>query len=102
MTRVLPSPPATLLAAPFAVLAFMLRFGGILWVQPLTWRLDPWPGGLLAYLGVLAVSGGVPVGGWLLLTRAARRRRVVAVLVDLNVCRSDRTTQPRHVQHPRA
>ena len=65
---------ALLLAAPFAVLAFGVRLGETLWLQPLAWRIHPSVLGLLASLGLLAGSAAVPVGGYLLLARSARRR----------------------------
>jgi len=65
---------AVLLAAPFAVLAFVLRLGGTLWLQPFTWSIRPTVLGLLAFVGLLAGSAAVPIGGYLLLTRSARRR----------------------------
>jgi hypothetical protein len=65
---------AMLLAAPFAVLAFGLRLGQTLWLEPLTWRIHPFVPGLLVGLGLIAGSAAVPIGGYLLLTRSARRR----------------------------
>jgi hypothetical protein len=65
---------AVLLAAPFAVLAFVLRLGGTLWLQPFTWNIHSTVLSLLAFLGLLVGSGAVPAGGYLLLTRSARRR----------------------------
>jgi hypothetical protein len=65
---------AILLAAPFSVLAFVLGLGGKLWLEPLTWSIDPPALGLLAGLGVIVGSGAVPLGGYMLLTRSARRR----------------------------
>src|SRR3954468_9524982 len=65
---------ALLLAAPFAVLAFVLRLGGRLWLEPFTWNIGSAVLGLLAFLGLLVGSVAVPVSGYLLLTRSARRR----------------------------
>lgn len=65
---------AMLLAAPFAVLALGLHLGETLWLEPLTWRLHNVVLGLLTGLGLLAVSTAVPIGGYVLLTRSARRR----------------------------
>jgi len=65
---------AILLAAPFAVLAFVLRLGGTLWLEPLTWSIDPLGLGLLAGLGIVVGSAAVPLGGYMLLTGSARSR----------------------------
>ncbi|MFG1604944.1 hypothetical protein [Actinoplanes sp. NPDC049265] len=64
---------AVLIAVPFAVLAFVLRLGGVLWWQPVTWRLGMVPG-MLAFLGAFAASIGIPLAAYLLATRAARRK----------------------------
>lgn len=65
---------AVLLAAPFAVLAFALRLGEKLWLEPFTWDTPSAVLGLLVFLGLLVGSVAVPSGGYLLLTRSARRR----------------------------
>jgi hypothetical protein len=65
---------AVLLAAPFAVLAFVLRLGERLWLEPFTWNIRSVVLGLLAFLGLLVGCGAVPLGGYLLLTRSVRRR----------------------------
>jgi len=68
---------ALLLAVPFAVLGFGLRLGETLWLQPLTWRIQPFvPSGLILGLGLglIAASAVVPLSGYFLLTRSARRR----------------------------
>jgi hypothetical protein len=65
---------AMLLAMPFVVLAFGLRLGEKLWLEPLTWRLHHFVPELLTSLGLLAASAAVPIGGYLLLTRSARKR----------------------------
>jgi hypothetical protein len=65
---------AVLLAAPFAALAFVLRLGERLWVEPFTWKTHSALLGLIAFLGLVGGSAAVPVGGYLLLTRSARRR----------------------------
>ena len=63
-----------LLAGPFAVLALGLHLGETLWLEPLTWRLDHFVLGLLTGFSLLAASAAVPIGGYMLLTRSARRR----------------------------
>src|SRR5690349_3401357 len=65
---------ARLLAVPFAVLAFVFRFGAELWLQPLTWDVEPAALGLLAFLLFAAVSLGAPLGTYLLLTGQSRKR----------------------------
>jgi hypothetical protein len=65
---------AVLLAAPFAVLAFVLRLGGTLWLEPFTWNIPSFVLGLFAFFGLVGGSVAVPLGGYLLLTRSARRR----------------------------
>ncbi|UQU66846.1 hypothetical protein COUCH_11495 [Couchioplanes caeruleus] len=64
---------AMLLAAPFVLVAFAMRLGVALWLQPFTWRVDSFILGLLAFLGLLAISVGIPLAGYLQLTRAARQ-----------------------------
>jgi hypothetical protein len=64
---------AVLIAGPFAVLATVLRIGGVLYWQPVTWRFGLLPG-ILAFLGSFAVSVSIPLAGYLLLTRSARRK----------------------------
>jgi len=63
-----------LLAAPFAVLAFGLHLGEALWLEPLSWRLHHFVPGLLTNFSLLAASAAAPIGGYMLLTRSARRR----------------------------
>lgn len=64
-----------LLAAPFAVLmTFGLHLGETLRLEPLTWRLHHFVPAQLARVGLLAAGAAVPIGGYLLLTRSARRR----------------------------
>jgi len=65
---------AVLVAAPFVVLAFVLRLGGTLWLELYTWNVHSDLLGLLAFLGLVGGSAAVPLGGYLLLTRSARRR----------------------------
>jgi hypothetical protein len=65
---------ATLLAAPFVVLAFGLRLSQTLWLQPLTWQIHPFVLGLLTDVGSVVASVAVPIGGYLLLTRSTRSR----------------------------
>jgi hypothetical protein len=65
---------AVLLAAPFVVLAFVLRLGGTLWLQEFTWNIPSTVLSLLAFLGLVGGSAAVPIGGYLLLTQSARRR----------------------------
>lgn len=64
---------ARLLAVPFAVLAFALRLAEALWLRPLAWRTGA--SGLGIDLAILAASLIVPLGGYLLLTRRARKRQ---------------------------
>ena len=61
-------------AALFAVLALGLHLGETLWLEPLTWRLHHVVLGLLTSFSLLAASAAVPIGGYVLLTRSARRR----------------------------
>lgn len=63
-----------LLAAPFAVLASGLHLGETLWLEPLSWRLHHFVPGLLTNFSLLAASAAVPIGGYMMLTRSARRR----------------------------
>ncbi|UQU67571.1 hypothetical protein COUCH_15415 [Couchioplanes caeruleus] len=65
---------AMLLAAPFALLAFAMHVGATLWLQPLTWRIDSFAFGLLAYFGLAVTSFGIPLAAYLLLTKTARQR----------------------------
>ncbi|BBH68758.1 hypothetical protein ACTI_54430 [Actinoplanes sp. OR16] len=65
---------AVLFAAPFAMLAFVLRVGEKLWLEPFTWNTPSALLGLLAFLGLVGGSAAVPVGGYWLLTQSARRR----------------------------
>ncbi|MEV8506130.1 hypothetical protein AB0368_15040 [Actinoplanes sp. NPDC051475] len=65
---------AVLFAAPFVVLAFVLRLGERLWLEPFTWNTPSALLGLLVFLGLVVGSAAVPVGGYWLLTQSARRR----------------------------
>lgn len=65
---------AVLFAAPFVVLAFVLRLGERLRLEPFTWNTPSTLFGLLVFLGLVVGSAAVPVGGYLLLTRSTRRR----------------------------
>ncbi|MEH0823836.1 MULTISPECIES: hypothetical protein [unclassified Micromonospora] len=65
---------ARLAALPFALAASLLRIGAEFWLKPLTWSLDSAAAGLLAWVAVSVGSILVPMAGYLLLTRAARRR----------------------------
>ncbi|GAA3339882.1 hypothetical protein GCM10020358_25270 [Amorphoplanes nipponensis] len=65
---------ARLVALPFALAAFGLRVLDTFWVTPLTWRIGAWPPALAAWVVTLAASVGLPLGGYLLVTRRARRR----------------------------
>ena len=65
---------AVLLAAPFAVLAFVLHLGGRLWLEPFISNTPSTVLSLLAFLGLHLGSVAVSVVGYLLLTRSARRR----------------------------
>jgi hypothetical protein len=65
---------ARLLAVPFVVLACALRFAESLWLQTLTWGIEPGWAGLLVAFAVLGVTLGAPLAGYLLVTRQARRR----------------------------
>ncbi|MEH1059043.1 PH domain-containing protein [Micromonospora sp. CPCC 206171] len=65
---------ARLLALPFALAAFLLRIGVEFWLKPLTWRIDSTAVALLGWAAGTAGSVLVPVAGYLLLTRAVRRR----------------------------
>jgi hypothetical protein len=73
---------ARLLAVPFAVLAFALRIGETLWLQPFALRIASPDVSLLAYLGLVAASLAVPAGSYLLLTGQARKRRATWQLDD--------------------
>ncbi|MER6595833.1 PH domain-containing protein [Micromonospora purpureochromogenes] len=65
---------ARLLALPLALAAILLRIGVEFGLKPWTWRLDSGAVGLLVLAAALAGSIVAPVAGYLLLTRAVRRR----------------------------
>ncbi|MEU4161481.1 hypothetical protein [Actinoplanes sp. NPDC026670] len=65
---------ARLLAVPFVLLACALRFAEDLWLQTLTWGIEPGWAGLLVAFAVLGVTLGAPLAGYLLVTRQARKR----------------------------
>jgi hypothetical protein len=71
------SPPVrALLAPPFVVLAFALSLGVTLWLQPLTWRMEPPLAGFTAYGLLAAASVAVPAATYALFTGAYRPRPV--------------------------
>lgn len=63
---------ARLLAVPFALLAFVLRIYEALWLEPLTWGIEPSAAGVLAALGLVLGALAVPLLTYRRLTRAAR------------------------------
>ncbi|MGK5445677.1 hypothetical protein ACSNN7_28175 [Micromonospora sp. URMC 105] len=75
---------ARLIALPFALAAILLRVGIEFWLKPLTWRIDSDAAALLAWAAGTAGSMLVPVAGYLLFTRAARRRPATYRLDPVN------------------
>ncbi len=65
---------ARLIALPFALSALGLRVLETFWVTPLTWQIEPWPLAFGAWVATVLGSVGLPLAGYLLLTRRARRR----------------------------
>jgi len=65
-----------LLAPPFAVLAFALSLGVNLYLQPLTWRIEPRVAGLAVWLLLAAAGLAVPAAAYALITGAHRPRPV--------------------------
>jgi hypothetical protein len=51
-----------------------LRVLGIFWITPLTWRIESWQLSLAAWSAILLGSMGLPLAGYYLATRRARRR----------------------------
>lgn len=68
------STTARLVALPFALSAFGLRLLDTFWITPLTWRIESWQLALAAWLAALLGSVGLPLAGYFLVTRRARRR----------------------------
>jgi hypothetical protein len=65
---------ARLLALPFAALSLAAHLAGEFWGKPLAWRLDSAIASFLVYFGTATLSLLVPLGIYLLVTRAARRQ----------------------------
>jgi hypothetical protein len=65
---------ARLIALPFALSAFAARMLETFWITPLTWRIESGLLAFAAWMVTLLVSVGLPLAGYLLVTRRARRR----------------------------
>ncbi|SCF00453.1 PH domain-containing protein [Micromonospora purpureochromogenes] len=65
---------ARLLALPFALAATLLRIGVEFWLKPFAWRLESGAVSSLVWAAGTAGSILAPAAGYLLLTRAVRRR----------------------------
>ncbi|MFG3554904.1 hypothetical protein ACGGAQ_10965 [Micromonospora sp. NPDC047557] len=70
----MPLRAARLLIWPIAVAAFALRICAELWIEPVTWRIDPRGVALLVWIAAQAACFLVPWAAYALLTRSVRQR----------------------------
>jgi hypothetical protein len=86
---------ARLIALPFALSAFGLRLLVTFRITPLAWQIKPWPAAFGVWAGALLAAASLPLAGYLLLIRPARRRPATWQL------RPDRQPEPGGPGGPR-